>query len=138
MATFEQLKLAGQVERVLENLRSNMRANAQSYLDAVTAGKPLAGIATIAGQNTVQYQRLLDWLQAANADTALKAKVTAGLTALSLLYSDVVSYYTELRTAANAEAAAEAAGLITGAAIQASANATLANVAGWDSLWPNG
>lgn len=138
MATFEQLKLATQVQQVLANLRRDMRSNAQGYLDAVTAGKPLAGIASVATANTVQYQKILDWLQSANTDVALKAKVTSGLTALSLLFSDVVGYYTEMRTAANAEAAAETAGLTTGAAIQALANATLANVTAWDSLWPNG
>ncbi len=138
MATFEQLKLAIQVQTVLANLRRDMRANAQSYLDAMTAGKPVGPVATIATANTVQYQKILLWLFNANASTPLKNKVTTGLTALSLVYADVVSYYTELHNAANAEETAEAAGITTSTAMNSLANATLANVAAWDTLWPNG
>lgn len=137
MATFEQDALAKQVLQIIYNVRRDMRANAAEYLAALAKGVAPAQVARVAIQNTSHYDRILGWLREANANNAIKAKVQAGLVGVNMLYSDVVTYYQELRAACDAEQAAEVPGLnMTAGQIQAMANATIANVTQWDSIHP--
>lgn len=133
MATFEDLKLILQTHRNLENLRRDMRGNAQSYLTAVAAGKPLAGIATTIRGNTTEYLRRLAWALTAWNDLPTRAKIQSGLAAWSLQQSELTGAYTELKTAADAE---DLAPVSTAVQIQALANATLAAVPAHTSIWP--
>ena len=138
MATFEDIKLITQAHGNLNNLRRDMRGNAQAYKDAVTAGKPVAGIVAVMTANTTEYLRRLGWSADAWADLTIRAKVQSGLAAWSIPQSELTGAYAELKAAADAERAAQTAGITTNAGINASADATLANVTAIASIFPNG
>jgi hypothetical protein len=135
MATFEDIKLIFQTHTNFENLRRDMRANAQGYLDALTAGTAAGTVATVMNENTARYQTRLGWALAAWNDLAIRAKLQSGLAALSLQQAELTGFYTELKAAADAEQAAPKS---NAPQIQAAATATLANVAAHTSIWPNG
>lgn len=138
MATFEDIKLITQAHGNLSGLRRDMRQNAQAYKDAVAAAKPIAGIVQVMSENTTEYLKRLQWSKAAWDDLAIRAKLQSGLAAWSIPQSELTGAYTELKAAADAEKTAETAGITTNAGITAVADATLANVAGISSIWPNG
>lgn len=138
MATFEDIKLIFQAHTNLTNLRRDMRANAQAYKDAVTAGKPVNGIVAVMTANTTEYLRRLAWSADAWSDLTIRAKVQSGLAALSIPQSELTGAYAELKAAADSERAAQTSGITTNAGINSAADATLANVASIASIWPNG
>lgn len=133
MATFEDLKLVTQTHRNLENLRRDMRSNAQWYLNGVAVGKPVNAIATTIRGNTAEYLRRLNWALTAWNDLPTRAKIQSGLAAWSLQQSELTGAYTEMKNAADAE---DAAPVSTAAEIQALATATLAAVTAHTSIWP--
>lgn len=138
MATFEELKLVQQSHQNFEGLRKDMRGNAQGYLDALSQGRSVAAVAEVFSRNTAEYLRRLNWAITAWNDLVIRAKIQNGLTAWSLQQSELTGFYTEMKTAADAEQAAVTAGLDTVLKIQTAANATLAAVAAHSSIWPGG
>lgn len=138
MATFEDIKLIFQAHGNLVGLRRDMRSNAERYLDAVAAGEPVGAIALAMDSNTTEYLRRLKWASDAWADLTVRTKLQSGLAALSIPQAELTGAYTQLKNAADAERAAQQAGLTTAAQITASAEATLAAVPAISSIWPNG
>lgn len=137
MATFEDLKLIFQAHANLENLRRDMRANAQAYKAAI-ATRTVEQIVPVMIENTTEYLKRLKWSADAWADLAIRAKVQSGLAALSIPQSELTGAYQELKAVADAERTAQDAGITTAPGITAAADATLAGIASHATIWPNG
>lgn len=138
MATFEDLKLVFQSHQNFEQLRRDMRSNAQGYLNALSQGQTVVNVGSVLSRNTAEYLRRLQWALAAWNDLTIRAKMQSGLAALSLLQAELTGTYNELKAAADAEQVAVTAGFDTAVKIQNAANATLVAVVAHSSIWPDG
>lgn len=137
MPTTEQMQLALDFMQNLQGLRRDMRRNAQSYKDTVTAGLvSLTAVLDVMRQDADQYQtvRLGRYAQRLLSNAAVRTKLLAGMTAFGVALADLQSLYSELKTAADAfQTAATAAQ--TAADVNAAADALLAAVAAHDTVW---
>jgi hypothetical protein len=125
MALIQEIRLATLAVTWLENIRRDELANAQAYKDAVTAGKQVSAVALVAFADANAYIVLLNKLNATyQANTAA---FQSGFTALGLQTSELVSAFTQLKNAAQAQKAA-AQSATTSADINAMADALLASV----------
>lgn len=97
--TFAQFTLVLEVHRNLENLRDDLRTNAQLCLDAYAKGVPPADIEKVALQNTQQYERRLQWHNDFEADSTRNLELTSALEALGLSRSEYEAIRSELSQA---------------------------------------
>lgn len=105
MANFEDLQLVFQTHTNFENLRRDMRANANAYVNAVP-NFTIPQIRTRIAADAAQYQIRLGWQLALWNDLTRRAKLVTGLTALSLTQTELQNIYTELKAAADFQQAA--------------------------------
>ena len=139
MATFEELKMAQQTLQNFEGLRTDIRGNAQDYLNRIARGHPLATIVDVVKQNTSEYRRRLNWARAVNDDAGRRARLLSGVRAMTgLSATAATAELTGLYAALDAAVAGEESrvgGITTAADVEAHANATRAALADHDSVW---
>lgn len=135
--TFEGFKLFFQFHALYENLRRDMRLNAQSYIDLL-ATKTVAEIVAIADQNTNAYHVVLQWSKDAWDNTTMKTKIQNALAGMDIPDTEITSAYQLLKTTADDERLAMNLGITTSAGVQSMAGATLGNLPAHDTMWPNG
>lgn len=132
---FEQWELLGISDQLLQNvfgLVRNMRDNAQGYKAQVTAGQPLAGIASVMVQDADRYLARLQWITDLATRNLTKFDDALALKGLTRTGADGA---TALRDALIAVANhTKGALLTTGAQINAEADFILANVPNFDRL----
>lgn len=132
MAGFETVMMALQTMQNLENLRRNLRDNAQAYKAYLAAGRPVPQIAAVMQGDALEYLRRLKW-QKDIADTpARRAKLLDGLAAWGISEAEATAFYSELRQASVAQRDAV---IVTGADVTATADAVLASVSTHDQVF---
>lgn len=130
MATFENVGLALQLVANIHGMVRDMRDNANGYKSQVSAGREVAGIATVMDADATAYLVRIKWVT--DAVTANQAGVTAALQALGLALSEANSIKTLLSGVANHTIAAS---LDNGTKINAESDYILANVPNWQRLY---
>jgi len=131
MAQFEDLKLVFQTHDNFEGLRTDIRANAQAYIDQIPT-RTVAQIAATIAADAVQYQKRLVWQLRIRNTPSLWTKLQTGLAALSLSDTELNAIYTELKSAADFQ---QNASITTTASITSMSSTILANVAAHERVY---
>lgn len=130
MASFEEAGLCDQILTNCFGLVNNMRDNANAYKSAVTAGKPINGIANVMKSDSVQYLKRMQWI----TDLATRNLVLfdAALATRNLTRTAALALRTTLQNVANHTGAAS---LTSANEINTEADFILANVPNFERLW---
>lgn len=131
MATFQDILLVFQTHQNFENLRNDIRSNAQAYMDAIPKFT-VQQIANVISRDAAEYERRLGWALRIRNTPALWTSLQSGLAALSLTVTEAQNIYTELKTAADLQR-----DTIIGAAadITTMSNSILASVTAHDRVF---
>lgn len=131
MASFQDLLLVFQTHMNFENLRNDMRSNAQAYIDAIPQ-RTVQQIATVIAADAVEYQKRLGWALRIRTTPALWTSAQAGLAALSLSATEAQNIYNELKAAADFQ---QAAVVTSTAEITSMSNSILSMVTAHDRVF---
>lgn len=135
MATREEVSIALQAVQILTSCQRDLRRNAQSYLDEITAGHPrltTQQLGAIANADGAAVARLMTAMTQYFSDPTRVTKVTNGLGALGLTYAQAVADHNQILSVANAQATADVS---TDALITQGANWVIANTPALDLLY---
>jgi hypothetical protein len=105
MANFEDIQLVFQTHLNFENLRKDIRANADAYVAAIP-NRTVPQIASVITADAAEYQKRLAWALRIRNTPATWTSLQSGLAALSLTVAEAQDTYTELKAAADFQQAA--------------------------------
>lgn len=132
MTAIENLHLAIQASRLLQNMQRDMRRNAQSYKARLAAGQQVADVAQTMDADADAYLRLLQRLKAVHDDPESGPKLEDGFSRVDILKSEVSNHWQGLKSAADHQAVAPKT---TAAELVDEADWILANVPEPARLW---
>lgn len=99
MATVETASLGLETLRWLASLRRNIRTNCAGYQAQLTAGVPVATVATTANADAQQFQYLLNGLNVYVSDPVRRTKLLDGLSAFAIDQTAAANEINALQTA---------------------------------------